>query len=65
MGGTLFLSFLFFKMTEELTIKKTSEGKIKSFKAIRKATAVGDGSHVMIPKELEGEYIKIEWVKLE
>jgi putative transposon-encoded protein len=51
-------------MTEELIIKKTNkDGELNYFKATKKIKKIGSGGYVLLPKELIGQYLKMEWKK--
>ena len=48
---------------QKIEIKKTTDGKITFYKAIKVVKKMGNSGHVIIPKELIGEEIRIIWEK--
>ena len=48
-------------LEQELVIRKTQKGKLVFFKAIKKVKKMGNGAHVIIPKEFIGKEVKIIW----
>ncbi|HDY68265.1 MAG TPA: DUF2080 family transposase-associated protein [Candidatus Aminicenantes bacterium] len=48
---------------QKLEIKKTTDGKIVFYKAIKVVKKMGNSGHVIIPKELIGKEIQIIWEK--
>ena len=46
---------------QKIEIKKTTNGKLVFYKAIKVVKKMGNSGHVIIPKELIGEEVKITW----
>ncbi len=46
---------------QKLEIKKTTDGKITFYKAIKVVKKMGNSGHVIIPKELIGKEVRIIW----
>lgn len=48
-------------LEQNLDIKRTWKGKIVFYKSIKKVKKMGNGGHVLLPKELIGKEVKIVW----
>ena len=41
--------------------KEDGEGNLTYYKTIREAKRIGDGAHIVLPKNLIGKEVKVEW----